>query len=501
MSTLTLSMIVKNEEKYLRNCLESVKDIVNEIVIVDTGSTDKTKDIAKNYNAKIIELEWQNDFSFARNIALENSTSEWILYLDADERLNENSQNEIKKLTETNQKLGINCNIKNIDEFQNSPKLMKYIRLFKNDINIKFSGRAHEQIEPSLFENNYKIVDSSIEIVHLGYNMPKEELKKKAERNLKLLLADYNEKKTSYLAYQIANSYSILDDKEMALKFFREAILDKNLRNEFKVICYLHLADNEMRLNNLAKAFNFFQLGINLYDKNTLLNMLGAQIFSKMNNGKDALNLCKKAYENNLELSKCNNSNNIQEIIIDDKKIIYQGMLLSIQFRDKEVFNFYLHELQNYDQQLSIIFEKLKNNKDLTKADVEELGFLTTDDNLELVLKLVEHYFNIEIKLDYYSSIYNKFFNSLKYVMSFGSFLISIHFLDEAEIILESALDLEEFGSAILYYLASIYIKKDKIDKLKDLIKTAENKLNPNFKNSLVEFKSKVLPLINYEIS
>ena len=85
--------------------------------------------------------------------------------------------------------------------------------------------------------------------------------------------------------------------------------------------------------------------------------------------------------------------------------------------------------------------------------------------------------------------------------MSFGSFLISIHFLDEAEIIIESALDFEEFDPAILYYLASIYIKKDKIDKLKNLIRTAENKLNTNFKDSLVEFKSKVLPLINYEIS
>ena len=501
MSTLTLSMIVKNEEKYLRDCLESVKNIVNEIVIVDTGSTDKTKDIAKNYNAKIIELEWQNDFSFARNIALKNSTCDWILYLDADERLNENSLNEIKKLTETNEKLGINCNIKNIDEFQNSPKLMKYIRLFKNDINIKFIGRAHEQIEPSLFENNYKTINSSIEIIHLGYNKPKEELKKKAERNLKLLLADYNENQTSYLAYQIANSYSILDDKETALKFFGEAILDKHLRNEFKVICYLHLADNEMRLNNIEKAFKFFQLGIFLDDKNTLLNMIGAQILAKMNNGKEALKLCKKAYDHNLELSKSHNSNNIQEIIIDDKKIIYQGMLLSVQFKDKESFNFYLQELQYYDLQLSIIFEKLKNNKDLTKADVEELSILTTDDNLELVLKLVEPYFNIEIKLDYYSTIYNKFFNSLKYVMSFGSFLISIHFLDEAEIIIESALDFEEFDPAILYYLASIYIKKDKIDKLKNLIRTAENKLNTNFKDSLVEFKSKVLPLINYEIS
>ncbi len=203
MSNITLSMIVKNEERYLRDCLESVKDIVSEIVIVDTGSTDSTIKIAKNYGAKIFSFGWIKDFSAARNYALSKSTGDWILYLDADERLNENSKNELLRLTQNNKDLGINCIINNIDEQTNTPKLMKYIRLFRNSKNISFSGKAHEQIEPSLFANKYEIIDSTIEIIHLGYNVCEEELLIKADRNLELLLSDY--KTSSKFIFSLSN--------------------------------------------------------------------------------------------------------------------------------------------------------------------------------------------------------------------------------------------------------------------------------------------------------
>ncbi len=88
---LTLSMIVKNEEKYLEDCLKSVRGVADEIVIVDTGSTDHTIEIAQEYNAKLFHYTWINDFSAARNYALEKSTGDWVLYLDADERLSKSS--------------------------------------------------------------------------------------------------------------------------------------------------------------------------------------------------------------------------------------------------------------------------------------------------------------------------------------------------------------------------------------------------------------------------
>ena len=84
-------MITKNEEKFLEQCLSSVKNIVDEIVIVDTGSTDKTKEIAKKFNAKIYDFKWIEDFSAARNESLKYATKDWVLVLDADEVLSDNS--------------------------------------------------------------------------------------------------------------------------------------------------------------------------------------------------------------------------------------------------------------------------------------------------------------------------------------------------------------------------------------------------------------------------
>ncbi|MEE9430449.1 MAG: glycosyltransferase family 2 protein, partial [Melioribacteraceae bacterium] len=177
MPKVTLSMIVKNEEQYLRGCLESVKGIADEIVIVDTGSTDATLDIAKEFNAKIFHFEWIKDFSAARNFALSKSTGDWILYLDADERLEKKSKKELFRKIKGNNKLAINCIIKNLDDRKKAPTLMKYVRLFKNNKSISFTGKAHEQIEASLAKSGYKLVGSSVEITHLGYNVDKEKLK------------------------------------------------------------------------------------------------------------------------------------------------------------------------------------------------------------------------------------------------------------------------------------------------------------------------------------
>jgi glycosyltransferase involved in cell wall biosynthesis len=86
-SRISLCMIVKNEEHCLRRCLDSVRDYVDEMIIVDTGSTDHTVEIAKSYHAQIYHHPWENDFSKHRNQSLSYATGDWILQLDADEEL------------------------------------------------------------------------------------------------------------------------------------------------------------------------------------------------------------------------------------------------------------------------------------------------------------------------------------------------------------------------------------------------------------------------------
>ena len=97
-ATLSLCMITKNEEQFLADCLNSVKNIVDEIILVDTGSSDKTVEIAKSFEAKIHFFEWCDDFAAARNESLKYATKEWILILDADEIISKSDGLKIKEL-------------------------------------------------------------------------------------------------------------------------------------------------------------------------------------------------------------------------------------------------------------------------------------------------------------------------------------------------------------------------------------------------------------------
>ena len=89
MASISLCMIVKNEEAVLKRCLDSIADLMDEIIIVDTGSTDRTKEIAADYTSKIYDYRWANDFSAARNFSFSKATMEYIYAADADEVLDE----------------------------------------------------------------------------------------------------------------------------------------------------------------------------------------------------------------------------------------------------------------------------------------------------------------------------------------------------------------------------------------------------------------------------
>ncbi|MCX7735727.1 MAG: glycosyltransferase [Candidatus Kapabacteria bacterium] len=227
---LSLSMIVKNEEKMLEGCLESVKGVADEIIIVDTGSTDNTLQIAKNYGAKIIHYRWNNDFAAARNESLRNCTGEWILYLDADERLDEYSRGKILELLKSADvnTAGFMVTIES-DHIQldGSIELHRggYPRIFRNlgYPTIKFEGRVHEQITPSIFALGKSIAFSDLKIIHLGYNQSKEVMQEKIKRNYQLLIAHVQEEPLNgYAWYQLGQTLAqmmLFKEAEDAIRF------------------------------------------------------------------------------------------------------------------------------------------------------------------------------------------------------------------------------------------------------------------------------------------
>src|SRR5215470_14907944 len=186
MTTVSAAMIVRDEAAVLDACLASIEGMVDEIVVVDTGSTDQTRDIARRYPVHLLERPWTGDFAEARNFALSRSTGDWILYIDADERLQPTSRATLRELLTEESVVGWQVRL------HPRPGTTGYaeMRLFRNDPRIRFEGRIHEQILPSLDRaaaaDGRRIALSPLAIQHVGYEG---DLRRKHLRNLPLLRA------------------------------------------------------------------------------------------------------------------------------------------------------------------------------------------------------------------------------------------------------------------------------------------------------------------------
>ncbi|NPV52983.1 MAG: glycosyltransferase [Firmicutes bacterium] len=190
--TLSLCMIVKNEERFLARCLDSVKDVVDEMIIVDTGSTDRTVEIAKSYGAKVYFHEWKNDFAEARNASLEKATGDWILVMDADEVLVPSSVEELYRLAAAEPKAVYCARIVNEtgwDDNQGEGYGFEHYmaRFFPNEPGIKYHGAVHERIVPEPGAEVPILAASGIIIRHAGYRNDISLGRTKRLRNLELL--------------------------------------------------------------------------------------------------------------------------------------------------------------------------------------------------------------------------------------------------------------------------------------------------------------------------
>ncbi|MFN9338482.1 MAG: glycosyltransferase [Candidatus Kapaibacterium sp.] len=226
---LSLSMIVKNEEKYLQGCLESVVGLADEIIIVDTGSTDSTVAIAQQYGAKVFTHPWEGDFAQARNYALSYTKGEWVLYLDADERIHPEAKIHLRQLLHSlPDDIGaLLCTIHSPHRQGDEVSEMhsgSYPRIFRNYgyPTIAFQGRVHEQISPSIIALGKSIVQSDVIIDHLGYDLSREEMEKKLQRNYQLLLQHVKEQpENAYAWFQLGQTLArmnIIKEAEEALQ-------------------------------------------------------------------------------------------------------------------------------------------------------------------------------------------------------------------------------------------------------------------------------------------
>jgi tetratricopeptide (TPR) repeat protein len=269
--SISLCIITKNEEANLKNCLNSAYNIVDEIIIVDTGSADKTKEIAKEFNAKIFDFTWAEDFSAARNESLKHATKDWILVLDADEIIDgRNAKNILetindakndayfilqKNFTSDSSISGfVPCphhkDGNNYDGFFGS----LIIRLFKNKKNFNFAGTVHELVENSVFEASGKVSSSNISINNYG-NSDRESLNKKMEFYLRLCKnkVKINPSSNSYQELGILfKQTGKLDDAKRAF----EQSLIKDPKNVTALLELGILSENKKKYDEAIKYYS-----------------------------------------------------------------------------------------------------------------------------------------------------------------------------------------------------------------------------------------------------
>jgi tetratricopeptide (TPR) repeat protein len=219
-ATVSACMIVKDEEELLPGCLESIRDWVDEIIVVDTGSTDRTVEIAKSYGARIFHQPWEGNFSKHRNFSTAQSVCDWIFIIDADERIYQEDISLIKKVLNQDDYKIISINVFNVSgENEEHVTFLPSIRFFKGELGLKYEGIVHNIIHPPA---DQPIMRAGIRLKHYGYGLSPEKMKAKMARSKALLEKQIAENPDNAFALfnlaQLLRGQGVEDHPENAVK-------------------------------------------------------------------------------------------------------------------------------------------------------------------------------------------------------------------------------------------------------------------------------------------
>jgi glycosyltransferase involved in cell wall biosynthesis len=269
--TISLCMIVKNEEGCLERCLRSVRDHVDEIIVVDTGSTDRTVEIAGNYNARIYHHPWENNFSKHRNQSLSYARGEWIFQLDADEELFAGDGPVLREIVRKGEADYWHCQFHDVKTDGSVHGVFYLVRLFQNGMGMTYERKIHNQLR-TVGREAY----SPIRIRHYGYDLTDEQMEAKHLRTTRLLeemlAADPED---VYSIYQLSSSYSMHREFDKAVAYGERALAmmrRRGLRNSYFSTVFHTVAHGYHALGRTGDAertcldaLDFFPMYLDMY--------------------------------------------------------------------------------------------------------------------------------------------------------------------------------------------------------------------------------------------
>jgi tetratricopeptide (TPR) repeat protein len=221
---LSVCMIVKNEAQQIAEAISNFRAFADEIIVVDTGSTDHTKAIAERLTPHVIDYPWCDDFSSARNFSLQKAQGRYIVWLDADDRLDRDMQQKLRELKPHLDGSSVFYFILHDTDASGLTRSCYQLRCFPRMPEIRFKGRVHEQVYPSVMAAGLRTVATDIVVSHHGYQDPKMSFQK-AQRNLSLLEKEREEgRDDEHLHYYLALTYNMLGRDIEAIRAMERAL-------------------------------------------------------------------------------------------------------------------------------------------------------------------------------------------------------------------------------------------------------------------------------------
>ncbi len=479
---LSACLIVKNEERFIRQCLESIKDVADEIIIVDTGSIDSTAEIAREYTNKVYFHEWENDFSKARNISIGYATGDWILVIDADEKLEKEDVPILRQLLK-----GENYNSIFFAVLSDLPSGISRNysqRVFRRGKG-HYEGIVHNQL---ICEGDS--LATNLRIYHYGYNLAPELMQKKFKRTEALLKNQINENPNYGFAWMnLVRIFKCQEAWDELIKTAEEAI---NTKREF-------LDANAYQMIMYDMAYALFSKGeyekaektcieiLNLYPDNLDVNFILGSIY-----------ICKKNYQNSIRSYK----KYLQIRERWEKQPEWTNLIIDTFASQGQAWNNIgssYFELGEYERAIDSYLNAISYKKDpiyfenLARVYLKQNRIQDTErvikeaDNLGIasdimLSQLAEISYSkgfIDSAIEYTRKAIEKDGSKLKHHLNLGRLLTIKGSFDEAKSILESVMSLNAERDEILHNLAIINIKlKDRdtaMDYIDRIIKQTDN--------------------------
>ena len=335
---LSLAMMVKNEEDFLEEALLSAKPWVDEMIVVDTGSSDRTVEIAKDLGASVSFFEWPDSFSIARNETLRRANGEWVFILDADERIRGEDPDKLRKQLTPGEQFPFEALLLNVINISSDGRPISSTygpRVFPRHEKLGYHGRVHNAFQsldpqnPDVSARYYK----DAEIIHLGYDEEIYKSRKKAERSLPLILASLEDNpEDGAMHFYLGREYMRIDQPEKAVPALVNAIekiTKSNHHTNLLEASWLALINSSRASNTpLNQTMTFASSALKLFPTNADLWHATACVLLKEEKSAEALNCllqAKKYLNTGWKSGAAEQSLSFREWEIDEKLALVYG--------------------------------------------------------------------------------------------------------------------------------------------------------------------------------